>query len=213
VLVVGVDGYRRGWVAVALRDARFDGASVHSTIGDVAQAFEAASVVSVDIPIGVPESGTRPADVAARRFLRPRSSSVFTTPTRSALEAPDYAAARAVAPSTSSQAYALGRKILEVDALAAADDRLYEVHPEVSFRALAGRLLPPKKSWNGVHVRRAVLAARGIRLPDDLDGAGGAPPDDVLDAAAAAWSALRIALGEAETLPRDDRGRIGPIWF
>lgn len=213
MLVVGVDGYRRGWVAVALLDGRFVDASVHPAIEDVARAFGAAAVIAVDIPIGVPEKGSRVADRAARAFLGRRASSVFATPTRAALEARDYAAARAVAPSTSSQAYALRRKIVEVGALAVADGRLHEVHPEVSFRALAETLLPPKKTWNGLHVRRAALAHAGVELPDELPAAGVAAPDDVLDAAVAAWSAARIASGRAETLPAGDADRIGPIWY
>ena len=211
--VVGVDGYRRGWVAVALADGAAAGAAVFATFRELVDTFAQAAVVAVDIPIGLPASGTRPAEDAARVYLRPRSSAVFTTPVRAALEARDYAAARAIAPTTSSQAYALGRKILEVDAIAAADERVYEVHPEVSFRALARRVLPPKKTWNGHNARRAALARAGIDLPGDLGGGGIAPPDDVLDAAAAAWSADRIARDAASTLPPHDRRRIGPMWY
>jgi Protein of unknown function (DUF429) len=41
--------------------------------------------------------------------------------------------------------------------------------------------------------RRQLLAEAGICLPDDLGSAGEkAAPDDVLDAAAAAWTALRV---------------------
>jgi predicted RNase H-like nuclease len=172
-----------------------------------------ARVVAVDIPIGIPVEGIRPADVAARAFLAGRASAVFATPIRAVLEAPDYAAARLVGPSTSAQAYALRRKILEVDALAPTDERVYEAHPEVSFRALRKEGLPPKKTWNGLLVRRSVLASVGILLPDDLGPAGVVPADDVLDAAAAAWSAWRIGRGEAERLPPGAEDRIGSIWY
>lgn len=47
----------------------------------------AASIVAVDIPISLPERGWRRADVEARRFLGKRSSSVFATPPRAAVEA------------------------------------------------------------------------------------------------------------------------------
>jgi predicted RNase H-like nuclease len=82
-------------------------------------------------------------------------------------------------------------------------DRLFEVHPEISFAELNGG--PPvgagKKTWNGQMARRALLAGEDIRLPDDLAGAGVVPADDILDAAAAAWSARRIASGEASSMP------------
>ena len=61
--------------------------------------------------------------------------------------------------------------------------------------------------------RRAALAGAGIVLPDDLGAGGNVPPDDVLDAAGAAWSAGRIASGSAESLPAHVDERIGPIWY
>jgi predicted RNase H-like nuclease len=38
-------------------------------------------------------------------------------------------------------------------------------------------------------------------VPDELGEAGKAAPDDVLDAAAAAWGAHRIATGQAVSYP------------
>ena len=95
---------------------------------------------------------------------------------------------------------------------------MYEVHPEVSFVALAGQHLgASKKQWNGHNVRRAVLAAHGIQIPDDLGGTGNVGADDILDAAAAAWSAYRIAVGDAVALPvepeYDVAGRRVAIWY
>jgi predicted RNase H-like nuclease len=67
---------------------------------------------------------------------------------------------------------------------------MYEVHPEVSFRQMAGAVLSlPKTTWYGQTMRRGLLAAHGIVVPDELGEAGLAAPDDVLDAAAAACSA------------------------
>ena len=78
-----------------------------------------------------------------------------------------------------------------------------EVHPEVSFAALAGAPLPdPKTTWAGATHRRRLLAEAGIELPDDLGPAGsGAAVVDVLDAAAAAWTARRVAHGQASPMP------------
>ncbi|GAA1817197.1 hypothetical protein GCM10009835_41460 [Planosporangium flavigriseum] len=50
---------------------------------------------------------------------------------------------------------------------------LYEVHPEVSFQAMAGKALPhPKHTWAGGSLRRRLLADAGIDLPGDLGDAG-----------------------------------------
>lgn len=49
----------------------------------------------------------------------------------------------------------------------------------------------------------------GILLPDDLPGGGHAAPYDVVDAAVAAWSAMRVALGRSATLPTEPSGDPG----
>lgn len=75
----------------------------------------------------------------------------------------------------------------------------------------------PKKSWNGQMERRFLLASEGIVLPDQLVGASGEiPVDDVLDAAAMAWTARRVAEGRAESLPDPPEligGRPTAIWY
>ena len=108
------------------------------------------------------------------------------------------AEANAVAPAItgkkiSRQAWALRENIVLVDAVAARDGRVVEVHPEVSFRAMAGAEREHAKgTWNGQAIRRACLAREGVVLPDRLDKAGHVPVADVLDAAAA-WSARRYS--------------------
>jgi predicted RNase H-like nuclease len=57
-----------------------------------------------------------------------------------------------------------------------------------------------------------VLAAAGIVVPTDIGEAGRAGADDVLDAAAAAWSAGRIARGEARCFPHGAAPGAPAIW-
>jgi predicted RNase H-like nuclease len=202
MLTLGVDAARRGWVAIALRDGRFDACAWEPRFQTLLETYPEAVVVGVDVPIGLPEAGVRRrADSEARRFVGARRSSVFFTPARRVVEAADYAEARALAPSTSAQSFALSRAILDVDRTH--DDRVREVHPEVSFAVLAGApLKAPKRSWNGQQGRLRLLAEAGIRIPEELDG-GSVPADDILDAAVVAWSAARIARGEHLTFPGD----------
>ena len=109
--------------------------------------------------------------------------------------------------------------VLEVDACAATDDRIYEVHPEVSFTQMNGAPLAyTKKSWHGQADRLRLLAVAGITIPDDLGPVGSIPPDDIIDAAAAAWSAMRIANGDAGCLgsPTHNAGpnpSAGQTWY
>lgn len=223
VRVVGVDGIPSGWVGVELADAAFASARAFTRFSDLLEEYPDAVVVAVDIPIGLPETGPREADVAAKFFLKPRQASVFLVPPRAVLEAPSYddalqRRAQLGRPGISQQAYALRQKILEVDELARPGDRIYEIHPEVSFQAMKGAPLSHgKKSWNGFAERRRLLNAAGIELPHDPLELADASVDDVLDAAAAAWSARRICLGQAKTLPEhevvDERGRRIAIWY
>jgi predicted RNase H-like nuclease len=202
VLTLGVDAARRGWVAIALRDGSFEDSAWEKQFQTLLERFADALVVGVDVPIGLPDPGVRRrADLEARRVVGARRSSVFFTPPRAALQASTYAEARAIAPATSAQGWALKTAILDVDTTS--DRRVREVHPEVSFAVLAGGPLPAaKRTWNGQQLRLELLATAGIRIPERLD-AGLVPSDDVLDAAVVAWTATRIARGQHLTLPED----------
>lgn len=89
------------------------------------------------------------------------------------------------------------------------------MHPEVSFRALARQPVAfAMTAWNGQAIRRRALGRAGIEPPEELDEAGGVPVADVLDAAAAAWSARRYAQGRAASLPEGaQRGERQVIWY
>ena len=212
--VAGVDACRGGWVSVVAEGGRFVDSLLTSTFAELLERLGEATALGVDIPIGLPSDRPRAADLEARVFVGPRRSSVFPTPPRIALAAATYAEARLLVPSLSAQSFALGKKILEVESHL--EERVFEVHPEVSFAALAERHVRCAKwSWNGQLERRRLLAEAGLELPDHLV-AGQAPADDVLDAAAAAWSATRKARGEARTLPADpptQDGRLVAIWY
>lgn len=205
LVVIGVDGWRGGWVAVTIDGNAGVSVAAHATFTGVLDSAAGAAVIGVDIPIGLPNRPDRPADVAARQALSPHSSRVFPTFPRHVLDAPTHAEAIdrcGDGPKISSQAFALRAKILEVDAHRG-DVRIHEVHPELSFAAIGGSPLPSKRSWNGAAARRRLIAQVGIEIADELGDAGRVPTDDVLDAAAAAWTAGRIALGRAICLPAD----------
>ena len=221
-VVIGVDGCKRGWVFVRLENGAFTSAVVYEHFAAGVGASGDATVIGVDIPIGYPAQPAlqRAADGAARAMVRPLTSSVFPTPHPDVLKAPDWTTANALSRELtgrglSKAGFALAPKILEVEPIARGNESVYEVHPEVSFRALAGHPLASKKQWNGHVERRALLVAAGIVIPDALGDAGTAAADDILDAAVAAWSASRIAAAEAISLPsppEHDDGRPVAIW-
>lgn len=212
--VAGVDACRGGWLVVAegpdgLRQGVFP------RFGEVIDWLAEDTVVGVDIPIGLPEAGPRACDRLARGLLGPRRSSVFPAPLRAVLAARDYAEACALrrrieGRRMSRQAWNLVAKTRDVDELLARrgglGGRVFEVHPELAFRELAGGcpMSFAKRTAAGREQRLGLLAARfGRDVLDVLEWrrGRGCAPDDVLDAFAVLWSAHRIRSGRALCLP------------
>jgi len=97
--------------------------------------------------------------------------------------------------------------------------RIVEVHPEASFRELAGAPLKhSKKTWNGMMQRMRLLEKAGIAIPAELGEIGRVGVDDVLDAAAIAWTANRYVNHRARSLPpqqlwQHSEGQVVAIWI
>lgn len=217
-LVCGVDGCRDGWFVVwrDLREGRMRW-DVVPEVMTLARRSPPADVIGIDVPIGLVDRGARACDLEARRLLGfPRSASVFPAPIRPLLDADSYATASAIrrreeGKGLSVQAWGIVPKIREVDEALRGDavlaERLYEVHPELCFMFLNGEraMAHGKKSPLGRAERIALL---GKAFGNDMDRAlrsrpAGCAEDDLLDAFAAAWTAARIALGRAVTIPED----------
>jgi predicted RNase H-like nuclease len=209
--VLGADACREGWVGIAWsgREIR---AYVHADIGGLAALALAdgpVDVVGIDIPIGLADCATRHADLLARAAAGARWASVFVTPVRAALALDDYHEATALnrrltGSGISRQAFNLREKILQVDAWRPdAPCAVVEVHPELSFGEMAGLPLTDSKStWTGAVTRRRLLAEAGIDVRGDLGLTGlRVGVDDVLDAAAVAWTASRVARQAAQCRP------------
>ncbi|WP_435198487.1 DUF429 domain-containing protein [Janibacter sp. GS2] len=206
--VVGIDACKKGWIGVTSDLRGYFGTNIIEVIAVILDEGDL-DVVAIDIPIGLPVTGSRQADTRARKLVGGRASSVFSTPVRAALGASSHAEATAISVQStgkgiSQQAYALRKKIMEVDSWArTASQHVIEVHPEVCFAVMNGEVLRhPKSSWAGSEQRRRILAKSGFCIPSHLGAAGElAAPDDVLDAAAAAWTAARFAQGIAVSHP------------
>lgn len=209
--VAGIDAYRRGresgWVAIQLRGKRFGGAVSERSLSLLLERLGEAGVIGIDMPIGLPTKQARRCDLDAREFVGLRRSSVFLAPPRRIYQQPDYQRASALCreltgKGLSQQAWGLRDKVMELAPLAKRDSRLIEVHPEVSFREMAGEELAyPKSTWSGQQLRINLLATAGIELPPILERACGVPASDVIDAAGAAWSARRVAITKGQALP------------
>ena len=238
--VAGADGFRGGWIVVLERAGVYRARRVETASALLALP-EQPLVIALDMVIGLPDvarRGGRDCDALARKRLGwPRSSSVFSPPTRAALEGATYAEALALhratggpdAPGFSIEAYNLFPKIREVDALMTpalqthgTRPHIAETHPEVAFAAMNGgaSLRPGKRTPEGRALRYGLLEQEGLRGVEAFiqsHKGRGVKPDDVADAAACCWSARRIAEGRAVCLPpdppRDARGLAQAIWF
>jgi predicted RNase H-like nuclease len=235
-LVAGVDGCRAGWVVVLSDGSRVE-VRVARDFAGVLELTRGARVVGVDMPIGLLEAaapGGRECDRHARRLLgRARACSVFSPPARCALARPTYAGALSANRASSAarlgisiECFFLFPRLREVDEALSVNvrlaDRVTEIHPELSFRALAAApvgLVEPKRSPRGRSRRVALLRPVFPRIGRALKArVSGLAPDDVLDAHAVAWSAARVAQHTAVCLParpapRDARGLPMAIWY
>jgi predicted RNase H-like nuclease len=227
MLVAGVDGCRGGWVAFKV------------TLPNYATSVEVVDLpawlrkrppdlacVGIDIPIGLLD-GSRACDKAARKLLgQPRGTSVFAAPCRAALAAERYAESSAInrlktTRGLSQQAWGIAPKIKQVDdAITSECQRwAFEVHPEVCFWAVAGErpMAYSKKTKAGVSERLDLLRPVFPQIESHLQNRqANVGRDDLLDAAVAAWTALRICKREARRVceaERDARGLAATIWY
>lgn len=208
---------------IRLENGEFKSAAIKRQFADVVEANQDALVFAVDMPIGFPvDKLERKADGLAREKVGPRRSSVFPALHPKVLaqetrEAADKVSRRETGLGVSLQSFSICPKIREVEKVAAKNERVYEVHPEVSFAELAGHYMKSKRQWDGFTERRILLEGAGVFIPDSLGLGGNVELDDVLDAAIAAWSADRIARGVAAALPdcpeQDANGRKVAIWY
>lgn len=218
--VLGVDGARGGWVGV-----QWDGSTATAryavTLADLCVQGEPPQVVAVDIPIGLAPGGRRRCDDEVRPLLGPRRSSLFSPPALGAMGFDDYAEANAWSKRTngaglSKQSWMLVPKIREVRRLVADTDLpIHEAFPELAFHAMNGDepMSHPKRTWTGLATRLALLESNGLHMAADIGAAGSVAADDVIDAAALAWSAMRIATGTARHAPDELTPETASIWW
>ncbi len=228
--VSGVDGCPAGWIAVHWDGGNSARAELFGAFSGVMQTQ--AEIIAVDMPIGLPEIAGkmgRVCEVLARQKLGQRQSSVFSVPSRAAAWETDYRRSCQVnldhsdpPRKVSKQCFNLLPKIREIDALItpALQTRIHEVHPELAFWALNGRKalnlakkVKSRPNPEGLELRRALLRQNGFPI-DGLKTSSWPKAhvgeDDILDACACAWSAMRIFRGAHITLPpepvRDGHG-------
>ena len=218
--VVGVDGCPSGWVAAVVDLASGQLTfGVFATFAELVAAYPEAAAIGVDIPVGLPYTPSRRADIEARKLLPGKASSVFPAPHPAIRYETNFANAtevsnKLVGKGLSLQGFAILPKIAEVNDFLTPQlqERIVEVHPEVSFAALNGGMpiLSKKGEPPGFAERSKLLVARSgfSGVPDRVAASHIAPgmkvhADDTLDAIVAAWTAKRVVEGTALKIPPD----------
>lgn len=216
--VLGADACKGGWVGVVLDGDREPWATIARDMPTLIGLAGPVDVIGVDMPVHLSDDTDRPCDTAARRALSPHGSRVFNAPISAVLASATYEDAKQISAlvlgkKISLQTWGLVPKIAEIDHwLPCAPCPVYEVHPELSFAAMCGRVIAAsKKTSEGAAQRRATLLKQGIAIPTDVRETA-----DLLDACAVAWSARRIARGEVICLPDPPpvvKGQRQAIWY
>ena len=141
---------------------------------------KATQLVLIDMPKGLLSDKARKIEGLARQLLKGQASTVFNVPVVDAVFAGDYQDASAInyrmtGKKLSKQAWYLCPKIRELDELLAEEsslsDEIFESHPELVFRLMAGVQMPKKKLAEGLTARLALLERAGMpatQLVNDL---------------------------------------------
>lgn len=229
--VVGLDGCKKGWVAVHIggRSRALHFLVPNNNVSALAALLDLSfKHAAIDMPIGLPERGYRDCDIEARKLLGTNASRVFLGARRSVLAARSLSTLnaslkRAGEPGVSAQLYGLKAKLGEADAFVKAhpDIDIREAHPELVFQRLnKDKPVPRKRDAAGLKLRIALLKRDGFADIDEWLGGprhgSGAKPDDILDACAMAIAARDFSakcVVPRGNAPREATGLPMQIWY
>ena len=170
--VIGIDGTSNGWIASigSARNKCLTTIKFSENLDRLLSGYPN-SVVVIDMPIELNKKNyLRQCDVLAKKYLgRNFQSSVFIPPLKRVLQCSTYQEANKLSKEItgkglSKQSWHLKNKINEVRAVSKIYNKLYEGHPECSFKMLKNETLIAKKK-NGVRYFRKTrsLEKSGVR--------------------------------------------------
>ena len=224
--LIGVDGTSSGWVASIGSSKRRCLSSINffENLDELLTNYPD-SVVVIDMPIELNEKNyLRECDILAKRYLGKNfQSSIFIPPLKKVLKCNVYKEANSLSKKIagkglSKQSWHLKNKISEVQDLCKFSDKIYEGHPECSFKMLKNRPLDAKKkSVKGIFERLNLLKKAGLdplSTSLNLQNSYAIKIDDVLDSMVLFITALRIVEGnhlcleKRDITSKDDNGKI-----
>ncbi|MDC3090395.1 DUF429 domain-containing protein [Paracoccaceae bacterium] len=224
--LIGVDGTSSGWVASIgnSQKKRLSNIKFLESLDELLSDYPD-SVVVIDMPIELNEKNyLRECDILAKRYLGKNfQSSIFIPPLKKVLKCNSYEEAnkltkKIAGKGLSKQSWNLKNKINEVQGLCKRSNKIYEGHPECSFKMLKNEPLEAKKkSVQGIFERLELLRRVGLdplSTSLNLENNSGIKIDDVLDSMVLFITALRVVEGNHLCLRKtditnsDDNGKI-----
>ena len=224
--LIGIDGTSSGWVASIGSSKRRCLSSINffENLDELLTNYPD-SVVVIDMPIELNEKNyLRECDILAKRYLGKNfQSSIFIPPLKKVLKCNVYKEAYSLSKKIagkglSKQSWHLKNKISEVQDLCKFSYKIYEGHPECSFKMLKSEpLKAKKKSALGIFERLDLLKKEGLdplSTSLKLENNSSIKIDDILDSMVLFVTALRIVEGNHLCLEKtgvsngDDAGKI-----
>ena len=224
--LIGLDGTSSGWIASI-------GSSKNKCLSTITFSQDLDkllldypdSLVVIDMPIELNEENyLRECDVLAKKYLgKEFQSSVFIPPLKRVLKCSTYQEANELSKKIagkglSKQSWHLKSKISEVQEISKLFNKIYEGHPECSFKMLKNETLKAKKkSVSGIFERLDLLKRVGLdplSVSLKLENNSSIKIDDVLDSMVLFITALRIVEGnhlcleKIEIIDGDNNGKI-----
>ena len=233
-VLAGVDGCKFGWLCITKDlNSGIIKSQIFSTAAELFNQDPQPKIFAIDIPIGLPDSGSRQCDQLARKMLGPkRGTSVFPAPIRPALKSDTRIEADVINRSVDGRgvnvfSWGLYSKINDVDHLLVGNPelsiRVFEIHPELSFMALNNNnpILEPKRDSEGESIRSVLVNNHfGSNIFDLIRqqfSSNQVSNDDINDAFAALWTGERIFYRNAKSIPEvveiDSLGLHMRIWY
>ncbi len=224
--LIGIDGTSSGWIAsIGNSKNKYVTKIKFFKDLDTLLSLHPESIIVIDMPIELNKRKyLRKCDILAKKYLGKNfQSSIFIPPLKNILECATFQDANKLSKKIagkglSKQSWYLKNKIREVRELAKVSNKIYEGHPECSFKMLKTESLKAKKkSVLGIFERLELLEKAGLdplSVNLQFDNNSTIKIDDVLDSMVLFITALRIyegnylCLEKAGTKINDDNGKI-----
>ncbi|MBP3818631.1 MAG: DUF429 domain-containing protein [Butyrivibrio sp.] len=214
-IYIGVDGCKNGWIVAVINFGRLK-IEKYGSMTQIIESYPTFNQFLIDMAIGLQESANdlRP-DTAARKMIKPRSSTIFPVPSRQAVYKDNEmdqknANMSVLKKSLAKQSMAIIPKIRELDIFLdkhpGYKNVICESHPELCFARLNNQVvMSKKKDIEGINERIHILSkyidVEGLKGIRDYAKTLYCKPDDILDAICLAVTASMKDKGQCETVP------------